>query len=250
MAELVQEYTAQAQWRSWSTVVDLLESEVGALRGVRVADLGAGPGDQAVLLSRRGAEVTAVDRDPELLAAARLRAPELRLVCADLSGPVELEGAPLDGLWCGFSAAYFPAIGEALGRWSRWLRPGGWIAITEVDDLLGHTPLPAEDRAAIESFYAEARRRGTYEFCLRARLRAALSELGFRVRVEQEIEDQELAFSGQAPPEIEAAWRARFARMPGLRAFVGEACVRRLLDALCSAEHRSQAKVWTVIAER
>ncbi len=250
MTELVQEYTAQARWRPWSTVLDLLESRIGALTGARVADLGAGLGDQALLLHRRGAQVTAVDRDPALLTAARLRAPGLRLVRADLNGSVELEGAPFDGLWCGFSTAYFPAIREALGRWSRWLRPGGWIAITEVDDLLGHTPLPDADRAAIESFYEEARRRGTYEFCLRSRLLAALPELGFRVQADQELEDQELAFAGKAPPEIEAAWRARFARMPGLRAFVGEDCVGGLMETLCSEEHRSQAKVWTVIAER
>jgi len=46
----------------------------GDVRGRRILDVGCGDGELAVCLARRGAEVTAVDASPAMLAAARKRA--------------------------------------------------------------------------------------------------------------------------------------------------------------------------------
>jgi SAM-dependent methyltransferase len=51
-----------------------------------VLDAGCGTGRVAVELARRGVEVVGVDLDPDLLAQARAKAPELEWLVADLAG--------------------------------------------------------------------------------------------------------------------------------------------------------------------
>jgi SAM-dependent methyltransferase len=51
-----------------------------------VLDAGCGTGRVAVELARRGVEVVGVDLDPDLLAQARAKAPELEWHVADLAG--------------------------------------------------------------------------------------------------------------------------------------------------------------------
>ena len=48
-------------------------------------DAGCGTGRVAIELDRRGIEVVGVDLDDDMLAAARIKAPDLRWECADLS---------------------------------------------------------------------------------------------------------------------------------------------------------------------
>src|SRR5690348_17853217 len=50
-----------------------------------VLDAGCGTGRVAVELARRGVAVVGVDSDPEMIAAARAKAPRLRWVVADLA---------------------------------------------------------------------------------------------------------------------------------------------------------------------
>lgn len=60
-----------------------------------VLDAGCGTGRVAVELARRGVAVVGVDIDPEMLAAARAKAPALDWRLGDLAG-VELPGARFD----------------------------------------------------------------------------------------------------------------------------------------------------------
>jgi ubiquinone/menaquinone biosynthesis C-methylase UbiE len=71
---------AYGQWRNsrLGRITDALEQQlmfamIGPLTGLRVLDVGCGDGDLAVALLRAGAQVTALDRDPRMLAAARRR---------------------------------------------------------------------------------------------------------------------------------------------------------------------------------
>ena len=61
-----------------------------------VLDAGCGTGRVAVELARRGARVLGVDADPDMIAAARAKAPELRWLCADLAGLEVPDGARFD----------------------------------------------------------------------------------------------------------------------------------------------------------
>jgi SAM-dependent methyltransferase len=93
-----------ARWEAWRAAVDLdeyasrwdrLAAEGGAVHGeadlVRsfgpgsVVDAGCGTGRVAIELARHGVHVVGVDLDPDMLAIAEARAPELLWVCADLA---------------------------------------------------------------------------------------------------------------------------------------------------------------------
>jgi SAM-dependent methyltransferase len=50
-----------------------------------VLDAGCGTGRVAVELARRGVEVVGVDNDPDMIAAAQAKAPDLRWIVADLA---------------------------------------------------------------------------------------------------------------------------------------------------------------------
>lgn len=104
--------------------------------GARVADLGCGTGADAVHLARRGADVTAIDASPAMLAVARRNAAaagvgdRVRLVQARIEdlASTDLVGAALDGAIADFgslnclSALSVRRLGRDLGH---CLRRGG-----------------------------------------------------------------------------------------------------------------------------
>ena len=157
---LSDEYRRQFGWRSWATIFDALPT----LGGQTVLDLGCGVGDLAAALVARGARVIGLDTNDALLDEARSKAlarAEFRK--ADLRS-LEYAGPPADGLWCSFTAAYFPDLTHTLESWSRFLRPGGWVVLTEIDDLFGHAPLGVRAASLLEDYARDALRAGRYDF--------------------------------------------------------------------------------------
>ena len=223
------------------------------LSGQVVLDLGCGIGDQAELLTARGAKVRGFDLNGELIAAARLRGlPDAGFEQADLRALLDI-GAPADGIWCSFATAYFPRLDPVLSSWAGHLRDGGWIALTEIDDLFGHTPL---GRRAVERFKAygyEALQADRYDFFMGRRLAEVLAGSGFTVEKAFPLPDSELAFDGPAAPDVLAAWRTRLDGMGLFRDFCGaEYTVVRdeFLECLAAPEHKSQARVQFVLARK
>ncbi len=246
---LAEQYTRQERWRRWDAAL----ARLPLVAGQRVLDLGCGVGHVTGLLASRGVAAVGVDADEELLSAARARhrgpqfeLGDVRALAAETSGVVE-------GLWASFVCAYLDPLPAVIERWSRCLAPGGWIALVEVDDLLGHAPLAAEHVQAIQALYADARRAHRYDFLAGRELAGAVRAAGLRVIDETVLEDDELSFSGSAPPEVLAAWGDRLARMPRFRQLLGTGFPRferAFLDALASPEHRSTGRVMMVVAER
>lgn len=250
---LADDYRHQLGWRAWDTVLD----ELPPLAGKLVLDLGCAVGDQAALLAEGGARVVGLDANEELLAAARERAlPGVELRHADLralgAGGAELPFAePADGLWCSFVAAYFVDLAPALRAWSRLLRPGGWIALVEVDDLFGHAPLDERAARHLEAYAADALAAGRYDFRMGRKLADALDRAGFDVRKELSLPDRGLAFDGPADPDVLAAWRARLERLARLRDVCGadfEAVRDGFLACLARDDHASRASVRACLA--
>jgi SAM-dependent methyltransferase len=239
---LPDEYKQQFRWRDWPRIL----GELPTLRGRTVLDLGCGVGDLAAELVARGARVIGIDTSEELLGEARSRGlPGAEFRLGDLRAVPDL-GTPVDGLWCSFTAAYFPDLPVALEAWTRSLRPGGWIALTEVDDLFGHEPLDFRTRALLHAYAEEALERGRYDFRMGRKLGRHLERCGFEISKALTLEDRELSFSGPADPEVVEAWRRRFDRMKLLRDFCGSAFeeVRdEFLDCLTLPAHRSTASV-------
>lgn len=93
------------------------------------------------------------------------------------------------------------------------LKPGGWLAITEVDDLFGHEPLASRWIALIERYYCKSLEEGVYRFRSHDRVQEALTERGWRIEIDRELEDNEFCLAGPAEPELVDAWNTRLGFM-------------------------------------
>lgn len=210
-------------------------------------------GDQAAEFVARGARVIGVDMNEELLHEAqsrRLANAEFR--SCDLRTTSDL-GVSVEGLWCSFTAAYFPNLPAALTAWGRHIQPGGWIALTEIDDLFGHEPLGARTKSLLEAYARDAFAAGRYDFHMGRKLRDHLERSGFKVSKVLALADQELSFGGPGRPDVVDAWRTRLDRMKLLRDFCGpefERVREEFLGCLSRDGHRSVAKVYCCIAAK
>jgi ubiquinone/menaquinone biosynthesis C-methylase UbiE len=118
---LAAEYERQFRWRDWRTILGALPE----LQGQTVLDLGCGIGDLAAELVARGARVTGVDADADLLGFARERKiPNAEFRSAGLRALPNL-GVRADGIWCSFTAAYFPRLAAWLTEWAP--PAAGWM---------------------------------------------------------------------------------------------------------------------------
>lgn len=247
--DLAEYYSRQFAWREWRTIFDALPLQPGQC----VLDLGCGIGDQAAELVKRGAHVVGLDMIDDLLAAARERGlanAEFRQ--ADLRALPDF-GCTFDGLWGGFSAAYFVDLAAVLRQWAQHLRPNGWIALVEIDDFFGHEPLSARAKGLFEAYSREALAAGRYDFHMGRKLRGHLQAAGFGVTRAFTVPDQELSFDGPASAEVINAWRERLEGMGLLQDACGAEFPKirdEFLACLGRPDHRSLAKVHCCIAEK
>jgi len=100
--------------------------------GERALDAGCGTGIYTRRLAERGARVTGVDTDPEMLAAARIKAPAATLVEADVT---ELPFA--DGEFdLGLAVTLLCFVGDpgrTVAELVRVTRPGGRVVLAELN---------------------------------------------------------------------------------------------------------------------
>jgi demethylmenaquinone methyltransferase/2-methoxy-6-polyprenyl-1,4-benzoquinol methylase len=132
-----------ALWRRWAArqatpvIARPMAVSVGQAPSPLVLDACAGTGLLTLDLARRGAEVTAVDAAPGMLAVARdrLAAAGLpaRMVVADLSDAATPDtlGGPFDAVTLGFGLRYFADPGALLRPLRELLAPGGRLVIVE-----------------------------------------------------------------------------------------------------------------------
>jgi SAM-dependent methyltransferase len=95
------------------------------LSGLRVLDLGAGTGKLTTVLVRLGADVTAVDPDPEMLAELRQQLPAIRAL-AGTAESIPLPAGSVDAVLCGQSMHWFD-LDTALPEIARVLADGGVV---------------------------------------------------------------------------------------------------------------------------
>ena len=247
LMSLVEEYQRQFSWRPWKLILEQLPIQSGQ----KVLDLGCGIKDQARELASRGCRVIGFDANQELVDAARsqrLRNCEFRT--CDLRNLPETN-AKADGIWCSFSAAYFTNLTEMLRQWAQLLKAGGWMAITEIDDLFGHEPLNVHTRSLLQAYVEDALSAGRYDFRIGAKLEDCVTRAGFEVSRVLTLPDQELCFRGPAIPEVVGAWRTRFERMTLLQSFCASefANVREeFLRCIARPDHFLTAKVVSCVA--
>jgi SAM-dependent methyltransferase len=249
MASLPEQYLRQEKWRHWDEVLAQLPPSPGQT----VFDFGCGVGAVTARLSQLGARAVGIDIDEDLLASARQRHQDIQFIHADLNSPDPRLIGVADGIWSSFVAAYFPDLGSALGRWKNCLKPGGWLALVEVDDLLGHGPLAKSYRADISRLYQQALQKNRYDFRSGSKLEAAARDAGLEVLQVRSLPDDELCHSGPVTAEVLQAWRDRLQRMGGLKELLAgrfEAFEAAFLASLSSPEHRTTARVNLVLARQ
>ncbi len=110
------------------TVPDLLDAaEVSA--GVRVLDVGTGPGTVAAAAAARGAKVTAVDAEPTMVELARAAVPAADSRVAVLPN-LPFGDGEFDAVVGNFVLNHVGQPRSALNELRRVVRPGGWVALT------------------------------------------------------------------------------------------------------------------------
>jgi SAM-dependent methyltransferase len=247
--DLVEHYKRQFAWRDWATILAALPP----LRGQTILDLGCGVGDPAALLVERGARVIGVDANEDLLSAARARGLErATFVNADLAALPDL-GVAADGVWASFAAAYFVDFEPVLKSWAARIRPAGWIALVEIDDLFGHEPLSARTKERLAAYAREALAAKRYDFHMGRKLRGHLERAGLAVSNEFTVSDRELSFDGPAIPDVVAAWGRRLDSLRLLRDLCGaefDTVRDDFLRCLENREHRSTARVVVCLATK
>jgi ubiquinone/menaquinone biosynthesis C-methylase UbiE len=132
-----------AQAERLRTQTQRMLADVGITTGMRVLELGCGPGDVTMLLAEivgQGGEVVGVDRDPAALAAARGRVADrgltpVRLVEHDITAldSLDLRGA-FDALVGRCILGHLDDPAGVLRAAAHFVRPGGVVAF-EAPDL-------------------------------------------------------------------------------------------------------------------
>ncbi len=115
----------------------------GSVDGKVIVDAACGSGAQAEWLLDQGAEVTGFDVSPGMVAEAERRCGKRgRFVVADLTAPLPLEPASVDGITCSLAMHYVADWSVPLRSFASALRPGGWAVISS-DHPFG-PPLPGQ----------------------------------------------------------------------------------------------------------
>ena len=241
---ITEEYKNQASWRNWKTYIDLLPIKAND----RILDLGCSNGYVSKLLSQRAKQVTGIDYSHDLLEIAKKENK------SDLKEIDELGLFKVDGIWSSFTVAYFPDFASVLKKWIDLLKPGGWIAIVEMDDLFAHEPITDKSQLKFNQFYQKQRSLDIYDFEMGRKIRDFITDEGLTIISEDSISDRELTCNGSVDNDIYMAWVDRFERMESLKKFLGdkEFCEIKddFLSCLKNDKHESRTKIEYIIAKK
>lgn len=109
--------------------VPRLLDAAGVRAGVRMLDVGTGPGTAAAAACARGARVTAVDAEPTMVELAVRAAPAAEVRVAALP-ELPFQDGEFDAVVANFVLNHVGRPKLALAELRRVVRPDGWIALT------------------------------------------------------------------------------------------------------------------------
>ncbi|MBN8611204.1 MAG: class I SAM-dependent methyltransferase [Deltaproteobacteria bacterium] len=142
MTEPVVAAQTYAHWRATTlgNITERVETDVvfdlaGPLRGKRVLDVGTGDGTYAIEAAQRGAAVTALDLEQEMLDAARARAASRGVEVTLQQGRAEqlpFADASFDVVIAVTVLCFVPDAQRAVGEMARVLAPGGRVILGEL----------------------------------------------------------------------------------------------------------------------
>jgi SAM-dependent methyltransferase len=176
----------ELQGRALAPATRMIFAEAGIRPGMRVLDLGCGAGDVAFVAAHLvgpGGYVVGIDRSPEALARARLRAEQraltqVRFVEGDINEPAP--GGPFDAIVGRLLLMYVPDPAAVLRQQATVLRAGGLVVPIEFDVPTGRALLASPLVTQAIGWIAEAFVKGGIQPSLGARLWAVVREAGLR----------------------------------------------------------------------
>jgi ubiquinone/menaquinone biosynthesis C-methylase UbiE len=145
--EATKEVSIQEGYAYWAASYDQENNALIALEEIyvdpilaqlpfkQVLDVGAGTGRYALKLAREGANVTALDQSPEMLAVAQQRAQDeglsidFQLTSFDAGLP--FADNQFDLLICALVLCHISDMGKTIGEFVRVLQPGGYLLVTD-----------------------------------------------------------------------------------------------------------------------
>jgi len=110
----------------------LVDSLLGDVRGLAVADIGCGTGRHALRLAATGASVQAVDFSEAMLDRARAKAGATRIIfrAHDLAQPLPFADNTFDRVVCGLVIDHIADLGKLFREMSRICRPFGFVVVS------------------------------------------------------------------------------------------------------------------------
>ncbi len=252
MTKITVEYKRQLKWRNWQSYINQLPISQSEL----ILDLGCGTGDVSSLLAKKASKVIGIDFNKELIDFAQIENQQsnVQYICKDLKKIDEIGLSKVDGIWSSFSVAYFPDFVPVLREWLKLLKPNGWIALVEVDDLFAHKPIDYEIRKTFNSYYELQRQNNIYDFKMGTKLKDYLAKENVKIEFEQNKLDKELVFDGIADKEIINAWENRLDRMNMLRDFFGDErftiAKQQFLETLQLDNHKCETKINFIVGRK
>lgn len=249
---LSEEYKRQSIWRDWPPFIKTLSID----KHNTLLDLGCGIGTVTKMLSKNASHVIGIDFNHELIQEAEQinLAENIEYKISNLKNINELNLPKVDGIWTSFVTAYFPDLNPLLNNWLNLLKSDGWIAIVEMSDLFGHSPLSQTTQNIFKEYYKRQCLKNIYDFEMGCKVKNYLIDCGLSIIHEENKFDKELTFNGPAESQILKAWENRFARMNAFKEYLGEynflKIKREFLDCLSNNNHESKTIVKYIIAKK
>lgn len=157
----------------------------GLAPGMRVADLGCGPGRTTSVLHglvQPGGEAVGVDFGPDRIAHANAhyQRPGLNFYCRDIREPLDDLGK-FDFVWMRFLLEYYlDESFELVKKAATLLKPGGILCLADLDNnCLNHFEMPERLTSTITSLMTMLQEKGNFDPYVGRRLYAYLYDLGF-----------------------------------------------------------------------
>jgi SAM-dependent methyltransferase len=250
--DLTEEYSRQAAWRNWESYITMLPLTVND----KILDLGCSVGTVSQLLSQKVHRVIGIDNNTKHLSVAEHNnsSKNVNFILSDLNDLNDLRLPLCEGIWTSFVPAYFPDFEPLLKSWIKLLKPAGWIAIVEMNDLFAHQPLGNSTQEIFLQYYKRQLSYGIYDFMMGRKIRDIVLKCGLTIVHDENKDDGELTFSGPAEPMIFKAWEARLNRMVLFREYFGEKIFQKVksefLECLLSDNHSSKTSIKFIIARK